>query len=108
MAIQQTPEDRASEDAREAEAEDNEAYRRARAGQLQHEPEQGDDGELIAEVRDAQPQPKSLELGPAQWRGNRSRFHGRAWPAGISARSLRAPRCPCRSASPDRRPRRAC
>ena len=57
----------------EVEAED-EAHRRTRAGQLQHEPEQGDDGELVPEIRDAQPQPKPLERGMAQWSANSSRF----------------------------------
>ena len=74
VAIQQTPEDRPGDDAGEVEAEDDEAHRRTRAGQLQHEPEQGDDGELVPEIRDAQPQPKPLERGMAQWSANSSRF----------------------------------
>jgi hypothetical protein len=53
-------------DAGEVKAEDDEAHRRTRAGQLQHEPEQGDDGELVADIRDAQSQPKPLECGMAQ------------------------------------------
>jgi hypothetical protein len=67
VAIQQTPEDRPGDDARQVEAEDDEAHRRTRAGQLQHEPQQGDDGEQLPEIRDAQPQPKPLEGGIAQW-----------------------------------------
>jgi hypothetical protein len=51
VAIQQTPEDRPGDDAGEVEAEDDEAYRRTRAGQLQHETEQGDDGELVPEIQ---------------------------------------------------------
>ena len=70
VAVQQTPEDRPGDYAGEIEAEDDEAHRRASAGQLQHEPEQGDDGELVPEVRDAQPQPKPLERAMAQWRAN--------------------------------------
>src|ERR1700682_5835816 len=63
--------------------EDDDAHRRClhlylreetRAGPLQHEPEQGDDGELVPEIRDAQPQPKPLECGMAQWSANSSRF----------------------------------
>jgi len=37
-----------------------------------HEPEQGDDGELVAEIRDAQSQPKPLERRMAQWSANSS------------------------------------
>ena len=66
VAIQQTPEDRSGDDAGEVEAEDDEAHRRTRAGRLQHEPKQGDDGELVPEIRDAQAQPKPLKRGMAQ------------------------------------------
>jgi hypothetical protein len=74
VAIQQTPEDCSGDDAGEVEAKDDEAHRRTRAGRLQNEPEQGDDGELVPEIRDAQAQPKPLERGMMQWRANRSRF----------------------------------
>jgi hypothetical protein len=74
VAIQQAPEDRPGDDAGEVEAEDGEAHRRTRASQLQHEPEQGDDGELVPEIRDAQPQPKPLERAMAQWSANSSRL----------------------------------
>ena len=43
VAIQQAPEDRPGDDAGEAKAEDDDAHRRTRAGQLQNEPEQGDE-----------------------------------------------------------------
>src|SRR5262249_1280476 len=66
------PKDRPGDDAGEVEAEDDEAHRRTRAGQLQHEPEQGDDGELVAEIRDAEPKPKPLERGLAQLSANSS------------------------------------
>jgi hypothetical protein len=70
VAIQQTPEDRPGDDAGEVEAEDDEAHGCTRACQLQHEPEQGDDGELVPDIRDAQPQPKPLERGIPQWSVN--------------------------------------
>jgi len=72
VAIQQTPENRPGDDAGEVKAQDDEAHRRTRAGQLQHEPEQGDDGEQVPEIRDAHPQPKPLERGMAQWSANSS------------------------------------
>ncbi len=72
VAVQETPEDRPSDDAGEVEAEDDEAHRHTGAGQLQHEPEQGDDGELISKIRDAQPQPEPLERGLAQWSADSS------------------------------------
>jgi len=74
VAIQQTPEDRPGDDAGEVEAEDDEAHHRTRAGQLQHEPEQDDDGELVPEIRDAQPQPKPAERGMALWSAHSSHF----------------------------------
>src|SRR5215813_2094279 len=71
VAIKQTPEDRSGENAGEAKTEDDEAHRRTRAGQLEHEPEQGDDRKLIPEIRDAQSQPKPLKRGMAQWTASR-------------------------------------
>ena len=50
------------------EAENDQAYRRTRAGQLQYEPKQGDDGELIPKIRDAQSYPEPLERGLVRWR----------------------------------------
>jgi hypothetical protein len=59
----------------EVEADDDEAHRRTRAGQLQHKPEQGDDGELVPEIRDAQPQPKPLKRDGAMERQQQSSHH---------------------------------
>jgi hypothetical protein len=81
VAIQQTPQERSGDDAGEIEAEDDEAHRRTRARQLQHEPEQGDDGELVSEIGDAQPQPKALERGMAQWSVNSSGSRHQAGPS---------------------------
>jgi len=36
--------------------------------------EEGSPGELVPEIRDAQPQPKLLQRGMAQWSANSSRF----------------------------------
>ena len=84
VAIQQAPEDRPGDDAREVEAEDDEAHRRTRAGHLQHEPEQGDEGELVPEIRDAQPQPEPLERAIAQWSANALSGLRHAWRLGLN------------------------
>jgi hypothetical protein len=75
VAIQQTPENRPSDDAGEVETEDDEAHSRTRAGQLQHEPEQSDDGELVPEIRNTQPSQSRWNAG---WRNGTVTVEARA------------------------------
>src|SRR5215467_2987324 len=84
VAVQESPQQGAGDDPWQLEAEDDKSDRRARSRQLQYEPEQGDSGELIAQVRDAQAQPQALKCRAAQWSAeSNASSHERVLPSPI-------------------------
>lgn len=66
VPVEQPPERRPGDQPRQGEAQHDHAEGRARAGQLQDEPEERDGGEVVAETRGDQPEPEAPERRAAR------------------------------------------